>query len=137
MVVDQASPAAAPLFAGWRALPRPDGLHARTTHTMNALRELRMAVHAAALLAEGVPWGDAVRHRQPHLAASFGWEPASVDPAVVDRWEAAERRTDLAMAQHLSVLDADQLAVPHRDIVDIAPLVRLWRIARAHWTGTL
>lgn len=26
---------------------------------------------------------------------------------------------------------------PSRDIVDIAPLVRLWRIARAHWTGTL
>jgi phytoene synthase len=26
---------------------------------------------------------------------------------------------------------------PSRDIVDIAPLARLWRIARAHWTGTL
>lgn len=26
---------------------------------------------------------------------------------------------------------------PSRDVVDIAPLVRLWRIARAHWTGTL
>jgi len=26
---------------------------------------------------------------------------------------------------------------PRRDIVEIAPLVRLWRIARAHWTRTL
>ena len=26
---------------------------------------------------------------------------------------------------------------PSRDIVDIAPLARLWRIARAHWTGAL
>lgn len=26
---------------------------------------------------------------------------------------------------------------PRRDIVDIAPLARLWRIARAHWTGAL
>jgi phytoene synthase len=26
---------------------------------------------------------------------------------------------------------------PSRDIVGIAPLVRLWRIARAHWTGAL
>jgi len=26
---------------------------------------------------------------------------------------------------------------PRRDIVDIAPLARLWRIARAHWTRTL
>jgi len=26
---------------------------------------------------------------------------------------------------------------PSRDLVDIAPLARLWRIARAHWTGAL
>lgn len=26
---------------------------------------------------------------------------------------------------------------PTRDLVDIAPLVRLWRIAKAHWTGRL
>ncbi|AGK57555.1 squalene/phytoene synthase [Hyphomicrobium denitrificans 1NES1] len=26
---------------------------------------------------------------------------------------------------------------PSRDIVEIAPLARLWRIARAHWTGAL
>jgi phytoene synthase len=26
---------------------------------------------------------------------------------------------------------------PVRDIVEIAPIARLWRIARAHWSGRL
>jgi len=53
-VVAAARPACAAVFAGWRALPVPDAPKARAVHQMNALRELRLGLHGAAIVAAGL-----------------------------------------------------------------------------------
>src|SRR5215203_3481414 len=50
-VVDAASVAGAPVFAGWRRMPVPAGPKAAALHQLNGLRELRMARHGAAVTA--------------------------------------------------------------------------------------
>lgn len=108
-VVAAASPANASLFAGWRALPAPSSTKARLAHDLNALRELRGALHGGALLASGVTPAEAVVHRSPMMAPLFGWDVESI--AVTDevkaRWRAAEAATDIAMGRVLEALDAD------------------------------
>lgn len=109
-VVAAASPAGAPVFAGWRALPVPSDAKAAAVHHMNALRELRMAKHAVAVLGEGISAGDAVRMHTPHMAALFGWtEPLADDAPVVD-WDAVEARTNRLCAEAFAVLDPDERA---------------------------
>jgi hypothetical protein len=100
-----ASPAAAPVFAGWRALPMPDSPKAAALHACNALRELRMARHGAAVIAQSIAPGDAVRYRTPQMAPIFGWDDAPVSPEVSDRWQDAEAATNRAMAEVFAVLD--------------------------------
>ncbi|HVE94283.1 MAG TPA: hypothetical protein VNB24_05135 [Acidimicrobiales bacterium] len=105
-----ASPAGAPVFAGWRALPVPSDAKAAAVHHMNSLRELRMAKHAVAVLATGIHAGDAVRMHTPHMAALFGWtEPLADDAPVVD-WDAIEARTNELCAPDFAVLDAEERA---------------------------
>ena len=53
-VVDAAPYAGLPLFAGWRALPRPDDAPGRLGLLLNCLREHRGSVHAAAVAAVGL-----------------------------------------------------------------------------------
>ncbi len=122
------SAAHAPLFAGWRGLPWPRAPRPAATHACNALRELRMAVHASALLACGVGPGEAVRFRQPHLAATFGWEPDAVaDGDVAVRWHRAEALTDEVTGQLLrTALGGAELA----ELVDVAAAVAC-RLTRA------
>ena len=73
-VVDGASVAGAPVFAGWRALPVPENPKAAALHQLNALRELRMARHGAAVTALGLDVGATVCHATPGMAAIFGWD---------------------------------------------------------------
>ena len=49
-VSDAAPVAAAPLFAGWRLLPEPGDPRELAMHRLNGLRELRGAMHGAAVL---------------------------------------------------------------------------------------
>jgi hypothetical protein len=105
-VVSAASPAGAPVFAGWRALAVPSSPKAAALHQANGLRELRMARHGCAVIAHGIDPADAVRHKSPHMVAVFGWDGELADPeAVKARWDAAEEATDHAMALVLGVLD--------------------------------
>ncbi|WP_066365215.1 SCO6745 family protein [Herbidospora mongoliensis] len=46
-----ASPLAAPLFAGWRALPLPDDAPGRAAHALQVAREHRGSMHAIAVAA--------------------------------------------------------------------------------------
>ncbi|WP_459798632.1 SCO6745 family protein [Herbidospora sp. RD11066] len=46
-----ASPLAAPLFAGWRALPLPEDAPARAAHALQVAREHRGAMHSIAVAA--------------------------------------------------------------------------------------
>lgn len=106
-VVDAADPAGAVLFAGWRALPRPEDDGARLAHAMHLMREHRGAAHAVAVLAEGLsplqaivagPYG-------PSNAKFFGWQPPYPDPEhYLDARRAAEERTDEMVARAYDVL---------------------------------
>jgi hypothetical protein len=109
-VTAAASPAGAPLFAAWRALPEPDDAPALALHRMNVLRELRGGLHGCAVLASGLAPEDALAVRTPFMAALFGW-PEPGDASVhQSAWDQAEAATDVAMARVLSVLSEAERA---------------------------
>jgi hypothetical protein len=105
-----ASPAGAPVFAGWRALPVPSDAKAAAVHHMNSLRELRMANHAAAVHVAGVSAGDAVRLHTPHMAPLFGWtEPLPAEVPTVD-WDAIEATTNRLCSSSFAGLEESERA---------------------------
>ncbi len=108
-VVAFAPVAGAPLFAGWRALPEPAGGAALALHRLNALRELRGALHGAAVLTVGLAPAEAIVVRTPNMIGAFGWSevPPDADP-FNERWALAEARTDRMFGRHLRVLDDDE-----------------------------
>lgn len=59
-VVDAASPAGLPLFAGWRAMPRPTEPASRAVHAIHLLREWRGSAYIAAVTALALDPLDAV-----------------------------------------------------------------------------
>ena len=100
-VVDGASALGAPLFAAWRALPRPDDAAGRVGLLVNVLREHRGSVHAAAVAAMGLGPLEAI------MAGSYGesnarffeWPEPYPDPMPYsERWAAAEELTSTAAA---------------------------------------
>ena len=108
-VVDSASALGAPLFAGWRALPRPDDAAGRAGLLLNVLREHRGSVHAAAVAAVGLGPLEAI------LAGSYGesnarffeWPEPYPDPTPYRaRWDAAEDLTSAAAGLPYDALDA-------------------------------
>jgi hypothetical protein len=108
-VVAFAPVAGAPLFAGWRALPEPDDAPALALHRLNALRELRGALHGAAVLTVGLAPVEAMVVRAPQMLATAGWTEAPPDPAPFnERWALAEARTDRMFGRHLGVLDGGE-----------------------------
>lgn len=106
--VDGAEAAGLPLFAGWRALPRPADAAGRVGLLLNILREHRGAVHAAACTAMGLGPLQAI------MAGSYGednarffeWPEPYPDPAPYrSRWDAAEDLTSAAAAGPYDALD--------------------------------
>ena len=105
-VAAAASPAGAPVFAGWRALAVPASPKAAALHQCNALRELRMARHGSAVIVSGIAPADAVRHRSPQMVGAFGWEgEVGVPDAVKVGWDAAEDATNRRFGADLEALD--------------------------------
>lgn len=110
-VVTRASGAGAPIFAGWRQLPAPPDAPAAALHHMNALRELRMALHGCAIVAAGIDPHAAVALRSPGMLGLFGWsEPHPEPDSVRAAWQDAEDATDRAMGRALSTLDETERA---------------------------
>lgn len=109
-VTAAASPAGAPLFAGWAGMEEPAEPKALALHRLNLWRELRGAMHGGAVLAEGFSPLEAVSVRSPFMAALFGWgEPLPDADMYKAAWERAEEGTNRAMARHLAVLsDAER-----------------------------
>jgi hypothetical protein len=104
-VVEGARVAAAPIFAGWRTLPVPDAPKGAAVHHLNGLRELRFALHAAAVISAGLTPLEAMSLRSPQMIPLFGW-PGPVE--CEDRqavWDDAEARTNQAMAHAFEGLD--------------------------------
>lgn len=109
-VVGQASTAGAPLFAGWRCLPEPDDRRALVVHRLNALRELRGALHAMAVRAVGLTPIEAIMVKDGWMASLYGWPEPWPDPTpeVQQRWAHAEHLTNVMVAPVLGVLDHDE-----------------------------
>lgn len=126
-VGDAASVAAAPLFAGWRDLPEPAAPKALAIHRVNALRELRGAMHGAAVLTQGVHPHAAVARRTPYMLEVFGWAPPHPDKDPVrEPWAAAQEATERALAPAYEALSP----------AERAELVELVDAAQAAATGS-
>lgn len=95
-VVRDAPVAGAPIFAGWLSMPEGGSAKSRAQHRLNALREYRMAVHGAAVIAAEISSADAVRHAAPQHVELFGWppEPDAARDEVARRWRTAEATTN-------------------------------------------
>lgn len=104
-VVSAANPAAAPLFAGWGTLPEPADPLSLAVHRMNALCELRAALHGAMVLAAGLDPVVALLVQTPLMACVFGWAEPFPDVGLAkDASAFAEKQTDRAMARVLGAL---------------------------------
>jgi hypothetical protein len=103
--VDAARTACAPVFAGWRALAVPADPKAAAVHQMNALRELRLGLHAAAIVSAGLTPLQALSVKTPAMAPLFGWPALADTDGLLERWEGAEARTTAAMAHAYEALD--------------------------------
>jgi Helix-turn-helix family len=107
IVVQHAAVAGAPVFAGLRTFPEPepDDAKALLQHRLNAVRELRGALHGAAVLTVGLRPVEAMVVRAPELAGIFGWtEPFPEPEPLHERWALAEARTDRMLGRHLALL---------------------------------
>ncbi|WP_067814222.1 SCO6745 family protein [Actinomadura kijaniata] len=114
-VCDNADPVAAPLFAGWRAMPRPTDPRGRVIHLVHVLRELRGGLHIVAVLATGLTPLESVLSTadnplmQPGEtnAEYFGW--ARPYPEVTTEVQAKRRRaeelTDTLISPAFAALD--------------------------------
>jgi hypothetical protein len=120
-VVRAALVAGAPVFAALRTFPEPGDPKALAQHRLNELRELRGALHGAAILTVGLSPAEAMVVRSPGLAGVFGWpEPHPEPDPFRDRWALAEARTDRMVGRHISVL-----AEPERvELVEILGSIR-------------
>ncbi|MCU1371637.1 MAG: hypothetical protein JWO77_2831 [Ilumatobacteraceae bacterium] len=108
-----ASPACAPLFAGWRSLDEPDADRSKALalHRVNGLRELRGALHGAAILATGVTPHAAVARRTPYMLEVFGWQEPHPDKADVRApWAEAQAATERSVAPMFETLDPAERA---------------------------
>ncbi|MGY4708070.1 SCO6745 family protein [Mycolicibacterium sp. CBM1] len=116
-VIAAAPEAGLPLYAGWRAMPLADDAEARAFQVMFVLRELRAAVHFAALALSGLSPVEAhLLNKGPGYAAFMGWQPPYPDSAddAKDRYDEAEVLTNRRMAEiiasALTSAEADELA---------------------------
>jgi hypothetical protein len=107
-IVQQAAVAGAPVFAALRTVPEPgpDDVEALFQHRLNGVRELRGALHGAAVLTVGLRPVEAMMVRTPELAPVFGWTEPFPDPGPLrERWTLAEARTDRMLGRYFTVLD--------------------------------
>ena len=89
-VADAADPAGSPLFAGWRALPRPDDPAGATAQLLMAMREHRGGLHAMSVLSEGLtPLEAVIAGGGEGNATFFGWQGPFPDREVRDMHVAA------------------------------------------------
>ncbi|MGI8791738.1 MAG: SCO6745 family protein [Acidimicrobiales bacterium] len=110
-VVDGASPAGAPIFAGWRNLPVPTDARSAAIHHLNGLRELRGGLHNGAVLATGMAPLEALVVRTPQMAPIFGWmaDLPDAEPHKAS-WQTAESATNRAFGRVFEALSSDERA---------------------------
>jgi Helix-turn-helix family len=108
-----ASRLAVPLFAGWRAVDRPDDDAGRVALAAQCLREHRGGLHGVAVLAEGLTPLQAILSDRggADTARFFGWpEPYPDVSDLGARRVAVERLTDRLVAPAYAVLAPSERA---------------------------
>lgn len=121
-VVRTAPAAGAPLFAALRMFEEPENAKALALHRLNLMRELRGALHGAAVLTVGLTPVEAIVVHTPKMVRVFGWpEPHPEAGPLRGRWDLAEARTDRMVGRHLAVLDEDERV----ELVDVLTKVSL------------
>lgn len=109
IVIDNASVAAAPLFAGTAELTCSDNPAGCAMQKAAVLRELRGSVHLCAVLASGLSDAQAHAIARPEDVALFGWEEAPSVPVDGDeRMAAAEELTNKMLDRAFSCLTSEQ-----------------------------
>ncbi|MBA2280582.1 MAG: hypothetical protein H0W25_05000 [Acidimicrobiia bacterium] len=110
-ITDAASAAGAPLFAAWRGVDEPDDAKALALHRFNVLRELRNALHAAAVAEAGLQPVEALLVKTPYMAPVFGWtgDLPDVGEDHRARHARAEAATNRALAPAYATLDDEEL----------------------------
>lgn len=95
------------LFVGWRDTEWPDDDRAAALHAVHLLRELRGALHVAAVRDAGLdPHAAVMVNAGAGVAEFFGWTAPHPDPeAARAAWTAAEEATNAGVAAALEVLD--------------------------------
>jgi hypothetical protein len=112
-VADGAEGAGLPLFAGWRAMPRPDDLPGRLAQVVHVMREHRGSAHAAAIGATGLgPLEATIAGSYGVLSAKFfEWPEPYPDPEPFRvAWQQAEHLTSVAAAAPYEVLTGTERA---------------------------
>ena len=113
LVVDRADVPGTPLFAGWRAVPRPDDAPARVAQLAHLLREHRGGLHLTAVLARGLSPVEAVLTRDNGVgrAEFLGWRAPhpTIDARTYACRASAEELTDRLAAPAYAVLTPSQL----------------------------
>jgi len=117
-----------PLFAGWRAVTRPDDVGARCGHLLHLLREHRGGCHGIALVATGVsPLVAILVEGGEENAEEFGW----------DRPYPAVTASDREMRDQAEELTDRLVATPYATLSEVeqAELVTLIARASEHCVG--
>ena len=110
-IIDNASVAGAPVFAAWKTLIEPSDPKSLVMHRLNALRELRGALHGAAIMTVGLTPSEAIMVRTPGMARLFGWPEPYPDPEPArDRWQLADARTDRMIGRSYAAINAEERA---------------------------
>lgn len=109
-VVGSASPVGAPIFAGWRAISRPDDAPGAAELLLHILRELRFARHAVAVTANEMSPLEAVLTKGGEgNAQMFQWpEPYPDVSGLDDKRAQIEQLTHRLSAQDYEALDPDE-----------------------------
>jgi hypothetical protein len=110
-VIDSADSAGMPLFAGWRAEPRPEDPAALAYFTTHVLRELRCGAHIAAVVSTGISPREAMLTGGGEVnAKEFGWAGPFPDVShLVGLRAGTEAITDQIMTRFFDqALNADE-----------------------------
>lgn len=111
MIIEASSPAGAPLFAAWSSQEEPEAPKALALHRLNVLRELRGALHGAAVLSAGLTPLQAVLVHTPFMAPIFGWpEPYPDVSALREDRQRAETATDVSISIGFAALTESERA---------------------------
>jgi hypothetical protein len=102
-------------------MPEPAEPEAQFLQRCNALRELRGALHGAAVLTVGLRPVEAIAARVRNVSDVYGWPEPYPDPTpLLERWKLAEARTDRMVGRSYAALDEPERA----ELVDRLGAVR-------------